>query len=136
MGLLLFCGDLFGSFLARAHEGEEDDVADGRGVGEEHGEAVDADAFAGGGREAVAEGADVVFVDGGHGLFVAAFFLLDLLLEAVVLVDGVVELGEGVADLEAADVELEALDPVGLVGLDLGEWGDGQGEVVDDGGLD
>jgi hypothetical protein len=32
----------------RAEEGEEDDVADGFGVGEEHGEAVDADAFSGG----------------------------------------------------------------------------------------
>ena len=56
--------------------------------------------------------------------------------EAVALVDGVVEFREGVADLEASDVELEALDPVGLVGLDLGEGGDGEREVVDDGGLD
>ncbi len=48
----------------------------------------------------------------------------------------VVELGEGVADLEAADVELKALNPVGLVGLLLGEGRDGEGEVVDDGGLD
>ena len=55
-----------------AHEGEEDDVADGAGAGEDHGEAVDADAFAGGGGEAVAEGADVVVVDFGHGFGVAA----------------------------------------------------------------
>ena len=40
-------------------------------AGEEHGEAVDADAFAGGGREAVAEGADVVLVHVG-GFVVAA----------------------------------------------------------------
>ena len=119
----------------RAEEREEDDVADGFGVGEDHGEAVDADAFAGGGREAVAEGADVVLV---HlvGFRVAAFFFGHLLLEAGELVDGVVELGEGVADFEAADVELEALDPVGFVGFFLGEWADGEGEVVDDGGLD
>ena len=64
------------------------------------------------------------------------FFFGHLRFEAGALVVGVVELGEGVADLEAADVELEALDPVGLVGLFLGEWGDGQGEVVDDRGLD
>jgi hypothetical protein len=56
----------------RAHEGEEDDVADGAGAGEDHGEAVDADAFAGGGGKAVAEGADVVLVDIGHGFVVAA----------------------------------------------------------------
>ena len=46
-----------------AHEGEEHDVADGAGAGEDHGEAIDADAFAGGGGKAVAEGADVVVVD-------------------------------------------------------------------------
>ena len=88
-----------------------------------------------GGGEAVAEGADVVFVDGG-GFIVAAGFVGDLRFEAAALVVGVVELGEGVADFEAADVELEALDPVWLVGFDLGERRDGEGEVVDDGGLD
>ncbi len=118
-----------------AHEGEEDYVADGAGVGEEHGEAVDAYAFACGGREAVAEGSDVVFV---HlvGFVVALFLLVELVEEALALVFGVVELGEGVAYFEASDVELEALDPVGLVGLFLGERADGQGEVVDDCGLD
>ncbi len=123
------------SALLWSQERKEDDVADGFGVGEEHGEAVDADAFASGGRQAVAEGADVVLV---HlmGFRVAALFFGHLLLEAGELVDRVVELGEGVADLEAADVELEALDPVGFVGLFLGERGDGEGEVVDDGGLD
>ena len=60
-----------------AEEGEEDDVADGSGAGEEHGEAVDADAFAGGGGEAVAEGADVVFVHG-VGFVVAAVSFGDL----------------------------------------------------------
>ena len=38
-------GELLGRLLQRAHEGKEDDVADGLGVSEEHGEAVDADAF-------------------------------------------------------------------------------------------
>jgi len=114
---------------------EQDDVADGARAGEDHGEAVDADAFAGGGWEAEAERADVVLV---HlvGFVVAAVALLQLVFEAAALVVGVVELGEGVADLEAADVELEALDPVGLVGLDLGERRDGEREVVDDCWLD
>jgi len=107
-----------------AHEGEEDYVADGAGAGEEHGEAVDADAFAGSGREAVAEGADVVFVHL-HGFVVAAGFFGELGFEAGALVVRVVELGEGIAYFEASDVELEALDPVGFVGLDLGEWADG-----------
>src|ERR1700678_2891864 len=72
-----------------AEEGEEDYVADGFGVGEDHGGAVDAYAFACGGGEAVAEGSDVVFV---HlvGLGVAAFLLGHLLLETGSLVVGVV----------------------------------------------
>ncbi len=135
MGLavaFLFVGCGFGE---RAHEREEDDVADGAGAGEDHGEAVDADAFAGCGWKAEGERADVVLV---HlvGFVVAAVAFFQLVFEAAALVDGVVELGEGVADFEAADVELEALDPVGLVGLDLAERRDGEREVVDDRGLD
>ena len=90
-------------------------------AGENHGQAVDADAFASGGRQAVAQRADVVLVDFGHGLFVAALALFDLRLEAAELVVRIVQLAEGVADLEAANVELEALDPIGLVRLDLGK---------------
>ena len=116
--------------------GKEDDVADGFGAGEDHGEAVDADAFAAGGGQAVAEGADVVLVHLRGLRRRRGRVLRQLLLEAAALVVGVVQLAEGVADLEAADVELEALDPVGLVGLLLGERRDGEGEVVDDGGLD
>ena len=65
------------SLSLRAHEGEEDDVADGLGAGEEHGEAVDADAFAAGGGQAVGQGADVVFV---HlvGFVVAGCALVEL----------------------------------------------------------
>jgi len=70
------------------------------------------------------------------GFFVAALMLSELILEAAVLLLGIVQLREGVAQLESADVELEALDPVGLVGLLLGERGDGEGKLVDDGGLD
>ena len=89
VGLVLFGGDLFGGLLDGAHEGEEDYVADGAGVGEEHGEAVDAYAFACGGRKAVAEGSDVVFV---HlvGFVVALFLLVELVEEALALVVGVV----------------------------------------------
>ena len=76
------------------------------------------------GGKAVAEGADIVLVHA-VGFFVAAFFLGHLGFEAAALLVGVVELGEGVADLEAADVELESLDPFGVVGLLLGEGRDG-----------
>jgi hypothetical protein len=53
-----------------------------------------------------------------------------------VLLDWVVQLAEGVAELEAAGKELEALHVIGIVGLLLGERGDDGWIVVDDGGLD
>src|SRR3970040_1724003 len=75
----------------RAEKGKENDLADGAAVGEQHGEAVDADAFPGRGRQAVGEGADVVFV---HlmGFQVAALALAQLVAEAFVLFEGVVDL--------------------------------------------
>ncbi len=114
----------FGLLRLRTEKREEDDVADGFRVGEEHGETVDADTFARGGRQAVAESTDVVLVHV-HGFFIAAVFFRHLRLEAGELVDGIVELREGITDLEASDVELESLDPVGLVWFFLGEWADG-----------
>jgi hypothetical protein len=53
-----------------------------------------------------------------------------------VLFYGIVELAEGVAELEAAGEELEALDVIGVVGLLLGERRDDGWVVVDDCGLD
>ncbi len=61
--------------------GEENDVADGRRVGEQHHQPVDADALAGRGRHAVFEGADVIVVEHRMDLVVVAA-LGDLLLEA------------------------------------------------------
>ena len=87
------------------------------------------------GGKTISQGANVVFV---HlvRLFVAARAFGELGLEALALIFGIVELAEGVADLESANVELEALHPVWLVRLDLRERRDGEREVVDDGGLD
>ena len=45
----------------------------------------------------------------------------DLRLEAAALLGRIVELAEGVGHFEAADVQLEALDGVGIVGLLLRE---------------
>ena len=68
-----------------------------------------ADPLAGGGRHAVLERADVVLV---HpvGLLVAPLALRRLVLEALPLVDRVVQLGVGVGELPPADEELEAVD--------------------------
>ena len=80
-----------------AEEREEDYVADGVGVGEEHAEAVDADPDASSGGHAVGEGADVVLV---HlvGFVVAALAFLQLRFEAAALIFGIVEFAEAVGD--------------------------------------
>ena len=67
---------------------------------------------------------------------VAGGALGELIVEALVLLDGIVEFAEGIADFESADVDLEPLNPVRIVGLLLGERRDGGRELVDDGGLD
>jgi hypothetical protein len=53
--------------------------------------------------------------------FVAALALGKLLGEAPFLVYRIVQLTEGISQLEATDVKLEALYPFRLIGLDLGE---------------
>ena len=84
--------------VQRLHRGEQDDVADGVCAGEEHDRAVDAHAHAARGGHAVFEGGEEILIEH-FGLVVAAFALLDLLHEAFALVDGVVQLGIGVAHL-------------------------------------
>ena len=99
---------------------KQNHVANRRRVREHHGEPIDAHAFAGGWREAVFERADVVLV---HSVRfgVAAALLFELCFEAPALFERVVQLAERVGHLEAADVQLEPLDRVGIVGLLLRE---------------
>ena len=66
---------------------------------------------------------------------VTAIALGDLLLEALVLLHRVVQLAEGVAQLEAAGEELKPLHVGRVVGLGLGERRDLHRVVVDDGRL-
>ena len=80
--------------------------------GQEHGQAVQPDAEAGGGRQAVLEGPQVVLVDG-HGLVVAGRLGPGLVLEAGPLLVGVDQLAEGVAQLPAGHDGLESLDQPG-----------------------
>src|SRR5258706_8800 len=83
-----------------------------------HGEPVDADAEPAGRRHAVLERAQVVLVDLARRLGVLA---RDLRLEALPLVDRIVQLGEGVRELPSVHEEFEALDEVGPVGTRLAE---------------
>src|SRR5690349_1712242 len=69
----------------RPHQWEEDDVADGGLVGEQHGQAVHPDALAGGGGHAQLQGPAVVLVVV-HGLLGPAGLGVDLALEAGPLV--------------------------------------------------
>src|SRR5262245_6993535 len=105
---------------ALAQGGEEDDLADGATAGEEHDEAVDADAEAAGGRHAVLQGDEEVLVQG-LGLVVAGGAQPGLLTEAGALLQWVVELRVGVAELEAAGVGLEPLDVAFVLWFSLGK---------------
>ena len=60
---------------------------------------------------------------------------LHLLLEPLLLVNGVVELGEGVAHLAAADEQLKPLGEPGVLGRPLGQGGDIHRVHGDEGGL-
>ena len=114
---------------------EQQHVADGRRIGEQHGQTIDADAHAACRRHAVLKRADVVGVVS-HGLIVAHVLGLDLRAEALGLVDRVVELVEGVSVLMAADEQLEALGELGVVRQLLGQRGDLQRMLGDEHGLD
>ena len=121
--------------LLRTHGREEQHVLDSVVARHEHGEAVDADADARGGRHAVFERAHKVIVDV-HRLVVALGLEGGLLLEALELVDRVVQLGVGVRQLLAGDEELEPLGERVVVAAALGERGHLHGIVDDEGGLD
>src|ERR1019366_1356411 len=125
---------LFFFALQGTEQREENHISDGTRIGQQHGQAIDADAFACGRRQPVRQSANVVLV---HlvSFFVAAGAFAELLLEAAALFLGIVELAESVADLQSADEDLKALDPLGVLfrlALVLREWRNGQRKVVDE----
>src|SRR5574341_807646 len=94
--------------LLRPHVREEDHVPDRGAVGEQHHQAVHAQARARRGRQPHFQRADVVGVVV-HRLHVPGRLLRRLLAEALGLVLGIVQLGEAVGDFLRVDEELEAL---------------------------
>ena len=92
-----------------AHRREKHDLAQAAGPGQHHHQAVDAEPDAAGRRHPLFERLDERLVVGLR-LLVAALELGRLLLEAAALLVGVVELAEGVGDLDPADEGLPALD--------------------------
>ena len=113
---------------------EEDHVANARAVGQQHHQAVYANAAAARRWHAVFQRADeVVVVE--HGFVVAFVLGCDLAVEAGRLLLGIVELAEAVAELAAGDVELEALGHarVGVAGAR--QWRNFDRVFADEGGL-
>src|SRR6267378_2141191 len=115
--------------------GKQQHVANAGAVREEHDQAVYADAFACRGRQAVFERADVIGVVV-HRFLVAGRLGLRLLLEALRLVLGVVQLGETVRDLAPGDVKLEAVGELGIGVAAPRKRRHFGGVVHDEGGLD
>ena len=96
---------------------EEDHLFDVVHAGEQHDEAVDADTEPSGRRHAVLEGAQVVLVDAA-AFEVAGVACGLLLLEALPLLDRIVELAVAVGVLVAVDEQLEAIGELGIDGID------------------
>src|SRR5439155_23938547 len=93
--------------------GKQQHVANAGAVGEEHDQAVYADAFACRGRQSVLERADVIGVVV-HRFLVALGLGLGLLLEPRCLILGIVQFGETVGDFSPRDVQLEAVGQLGI----------------------
>ena len=87
----------------RAHRGEQQNVPDGGAIGQQHDETVHAEAEAARGGQTVLQSVDVVVIDLRLAVGFDGLALGDLTLETALLVDGVVQLAEGVAVLGAVD---------------------------------
>lgn len=77
-------------------------------IGEEHDQPVDTDTFSRGRRHAVFQGAQEIFIHQ-MGFFIACRPLRRLSFEPFPLIQRIVQLGKGIGDLPAGDVELEAI---------------------------
>ena len=118
-----------------SERGEEDHVANRRLIREEHGQPIDPHAQTSGRRHAVFERPHVVFIDR-MCLVVTGFLEAGLLIEAPPLVDGIIQLREGIGNFHARHEKLESLSKVGVVAMRLRERTELPGVVHHKGGLD
>ena len=108
---------------------KEDGVANRGLVGQQHHQAVDADALATRRRHPV--------LNRQHEVIIHDSTLLSRLrFEPSPLFDGIVELGKCVGHFKATDEELETLHRVGVIRGRLGKGRDIPGKVHDEGGVD
>ena len=98
----------------RAHRGEQQHIADGGAVGEQHHQTVHAEAQTARGGQAVLQCVHVVVVHLCLAVGLDGLALGHLTLKAALLVDGIVQLAEGVAVLGAVDEILKALGEGGV----------------------
>ncbi len=87
---------------------EEQDVANGCRVREEHNEPVDADTNASRWRHAVLESPNVIVIEG-HGLIITRFTIRDLCMKSIRLLFGIIELRKSVGDFTSGNEKLEAI---------------------------
>ena len=108
----------------RAHRGEQQNIADGGAVGQEHDETVNAEAEAARGGQAVFQSGNIVVINLGFAVGLDGLALSNLALKTCFLVDGVIQLAECVAILGAVNEILKPLSKRRVIGLALGQRAD------------
>ena len=121
--------------LNRLHRREQKHVADGGAIGQEHHQTVDAEAETACGRHTVFQRGDEVLVYAGVAIRLGGALGSYLALKALALIDRVVQLREGVAELGGVDEILKTLGEGGLARLALGKRAVLHGVIVNKGGL-
>ena len=124
------------SLVDGLHRREQQNIADGGAVGEQHDQAVHTEAQAARGGQTVLQCVDVIVIHLSLAIGLDGLALGDLTLKAALLVDGVVQLAEGVAVLGAVDEILKALGESRIVRLALGQRADLDRIIIDEGWLD
>ena len=122
--------------VKRLHCREQQHVPDGGGIGQQHHQPIYTEAQTACGGQSVFQSGDVIVIYLGLAVRVQRLSLGHLTLEAALLVDGVVQLGEGVAELRGVDEILKPLSEGGIVGLPLGQGAVLHWVIVNKGGLD
>ena len=122
--------------VQRLHGGEEQHIPDAGRIGEQHHQPVQAKAQAAGGSQAIFQSVDIIVVHLAGVLGVGCFPQGHLLFKALLLIDGIVQLAEGIAEFHGVDEILKPLGEGRLVLLPLGQGAVFHRIVVDEGGLD
>ena len=104
-----------------AHRGEKNDLADRPPAAQEHHQSIDPEADPGGRRHPLFERRQEGLVDRLRLLELARAGVRAQLREALALLVGVVQLAEGVGDLDPPGVGLPALDEARLRAVGLGQ---------------